>query len=82
MCGTAAHTSFVHFETQPGYLDTGITLSEGGIGSPATGDRFNRQEIIRLDARRERFSLVHDSYLATLLTIPSILIVATHRHSI
>ena len=38
MCGTAAHTSFVHFETQPGYLDTGITLLEAGIGCPVTGD--------------------------------------------
>jgi hypothetical protein len=46
MCGTAAHTSSVHFETQLGYLDTGVTLSEAGIGFPVTGDRFNQQEII------------------------------------
>lgn len=46
MCGIAAHTSLVHFETQLGYLDTGVTLSEAGIGSLVIGDRFKPQEII------------------------------------
>ena len=44
MCGTAARTSFVHFETQLGYLDTGITLLGAGIGCPVTGDRFTRKK--------------------------------------
>jgi hypothetical protein len=44
MYGTAAHTSLVHFETQLGCLDTGITLLEAGIGCPVTGDRFTRKK--------------------------------------
>jgi hydrogenase maturation factor HypE len=68
MCGTAAHTSFVHFETQLGYLDTGITLSEAGTGSQATGDRYKQQEIVlKVRMRGKSASKLAPSQLAPVM---------------